>query len=274
VRAADLDGYRSITFLTDFGLQDDFVGVCHGVIRRIVPDVSIVDITHGIRPQAILQGAVVLANTVPYMPVAVHLAVVDPEVGSKRRGVAVQARDGRVYVGPDNGLLMLAADAGGVETAVELVDERYRLERVSRTFHARDVFSPAAAHLAAGVGLQELGPPVDASTLVRLAIPEPEIRGSQARTSVLAIDRFGNIQLNLRREQLDSFDLDPGDRIEIAMQLEAYYAVVANTFADAATGELILYEDSYGLYSIAISGGDAAALTAASPGDEIRLLRP
>jgi hypothetical protein len=169
---------------------------------------------------------------------------------------------------------MLAADAGAVEAAVELVDERYRLERVSRTFHARDVFAPAAAHLAAGVALAELGPSLDEATLVRLAIPGPEVRGSQARTSVLAIDRFGNVQLNLRREQLDSFELSQGDRIEITMQLEAYYAVVASTFADATAGELILYEDSYGLYSIAISGGDAAALTAATPGDEIRLSRP
>jgi S-adenosyl-L-methionine hydrolase (adenosine-forming) len=269
-----MDRYRSITFLTDFGLQDDFVGVCHGVIRRIVPDVSIVDLTHGIRPQAILQGAVVLANAIPYTPVGVHLAVVDPEVGGKRRGVAVRARDERVYVGPDNGLLMLAADAAGVDAAYELVDERYRLARVSRTFHARDVFAPAAAHVAAGVPLEDLGPRVDESTLVRLAIPAPEVRGSQARTSVLAVDRFGNIQLNLRREHLDAFPLEQGDRIEITLQLEAYYAVVASTFADAATGELILYEDSYGLYSIAISGGDAAALTAARAGDEVRLSRP
>src|SRR5215218_9728913 len=116
--------YRYITFLTDFGLQDDFVGVCHGVIKRIAPDVSVLDITHGIPPQAVLQGAVVLANAVPYMPEAVHLAVVDPDVGSDRRAVALRTRDGRAFVGPDNGLLTVAADAAGVDAAHELTETR------------------------------------------------------------------------------------------------------------------------------------------------------
>ena len=140
-----------VTFLTDFGLQDDFVGTCHGVIAGIAPDVRVIDVTHGIEPQAVLQGAIVLRNTLPYLPVGVHLAVVDPGVGGRRRAVAVRARDGRTFVGPDNGLLMLAADAAGAESAHELVDPRYRLPDVSNTFHARDIFAPAAAHLAIGV---------------------------------------------------------------------------------------------------------------------------
>src|SRR3954452_14646550 len=146
-----------ITFLTDFGLQDDFVGTCHGVIAQIAPDARVIDITHGIEPQAILQGAVVLRNTVPFMPVGVHLAVVDPDVGGDRRAVAVRTADGRTFVGPDNGLLTLAADELGVEGAHELTDERYRLREVSRTFHARDIFAPAAAHLASGVPIHDLG---------------------------------------------------------------------------------------------------------------------
>src|SRR5215217_3818364 len=160
--------YSYITFLTDFGLQDDFVGVCHGVVKRIAPGVAILDITHGIPPQASLQGAVVLANAVPCRPEAVHVAVIDPEVGGDRRAIAVRTRDGRVFVGPDNGLLLIAADAAGVDAAHELTNARYRLSRVSRTFHARDIFAPAAAHVAAGVDIAELGPPVDSATLVRL----------------------------------------------------------------------------------------------------------
>src|SRR5215218_1308255 len=251
--------YSYITFLTDFGLQDDFVGVCHGVIARVAPDVSVLDITHGIPPQAILQGAAILANTVPYMPKAVHLAVIDPEVGGDRRAIAIRTRDGCTFVGPDNGLLVPAATAAGIEAAHELTDERYRLERVSRTFHARDVFAPAAAHLAAGVGLAELGAPVDPATFVRLPFPEPEVGAGRLQATVLAVDRFGNVQLNLRREHVDGIGLEP------------YYAVVADTFADAAPGELILFEDSYGAYAIAISGGDASALTTAGPGDAIRI---
>jgi S-adenosylmethionine hydrolase len=263
--------YRYITFLTDFGLQDDFVGVCHGVIARIAPDASVLDITHGIPPQAILQGAYVLANTVPYMPQAVHLAVIDPEVGGDRRAVAIRTRDGRAFVGPDNGLLIPAAAAAGIEAAHELTNERYRLERVSRTFHARDIFAPAAAHLAAGVDVAELGAPVDPATLVRLLIREPDVGAGRLRATVLAVDRFGNVQLNVRREHVDAIGLERGDRVELVLELEAYYAILADTFADAAPGELILFEDSYGAYAIAISGGDASALTAAGPGDAIRI---
>jgi S-adenosylmethionine hydrolase len=265
--------YSYITFLTDFGLQDDFVGVCHGVIARIAPDASVLDITHGIPPQAILQGAVVLANTVSYMPRAVHLAVIDPEVGGDRRAIAIRTRDGCAFVGPDNGLLVPAAAAAGIEAAHELTNERYRLERVSRTFHARDVFAPAAAHLAAGVDLASLGAPVDPATLVRLPIPEPGVGTGHLQATVLAVDRFGNVQLNVRREDVDAIGLERGDRVELVLELDAYYAIVADTFADAAPGELILFEDSYGAYAIAISGGDASALTAAGPGDAIRISR-
>ena len=246
-----------VTFLTDFGLQDDFVGTCHGVIAGIAPDVRVIDITHGIEPQAVLQGAIVLRNTVPYMPVGVHLAVVDPGVGSHRRAVALRTRDGRLFVGPDNGLLMLAA--ADIEAAHELV--HYRLASVSRTFHARDIFSPAAAHLAAGVPLEELGPPIDPSTLVRVEVPPAD----PGHAVALVIDRFGNIATNLRREHLPA----PGTRVEVSLALDRYYAVVAETFADVATGELILYEDSYGMVTLAISNGNAARLTGAVVGDEL-----
>src|ERR671929_935574 len=155
-----------ITFLTDFGLEDDFVGTCHGVIARIAPEVRVIDITHGIRPGRVLQGALMLANTLAYMPIGVHLAVVDPGVGGSRRPLALRDGEGRLYVGPDNGLLVTAAEAGGgVAEAHELANPAYALERVSRTFHGRDLFAPAAAHLALGVPAAELGPPLDPEVL-------------------------------------------------------------------------------------------------------------
>ena len=262
----------TITFLTDFGLEDDFVGTCHGVIAGIVPDARVIDLTHGIRPQAVLQGAVVLRNTIGYLPVGVHLAVVDPGVGGDRRAVAVRTRDGRLFVGPDNGLLLLAADALGIAAAHEVSEPAYRLPNVSRTFHGRDVFAPAAAHLAAGVPLERLGPALDSAGLVRIDVPEPALVGGELAASVLAVDRFGNVATSAGREQLEQVAA-VGDRVEVRLALDSYHALVAETFADAGPGELILYEDSYGLVTLAISGGDAARLTGVVPGDELRVAR-
>jgi S-adenosylmethionine hydrolase len=261
----------SITFLTDFGLEDDFVGTCHGVMARIAPDARVIDITHGIAPQAIVQGALVLRSTMKYMPVGVHLAVVDPGVGGRRRAIAVRTADGRIFVGPDNGLLMLAADELGVEAAHELADERYRLPQVSRTFHARDVFAPAAAHLAAGVPIGELGPAVDPSELVRVDVPAPSVGKSQISATVVGVDRFGNVATNMRDEHVEGLGVARGDRVEVRLTFERYYAILADTFADAAAGELILYEDSYGLVTLAITNGNAARLTGVGDGDELRI---
>jgi S-adenosylmethionine hydrolase len=261
-----------ITFLTDFGLEDDFVGTCHGVLKRIAPDTHIIDITHGIRPGHVLQAALMLANTLPYMPPGVHLAVVDPGVGSGRRPLALRDAEGRLYVGPDNGLLIPAADCfGGVVEAHELANPEYALDSVSRTFHGRDLFSPAAAHLSLGVALGELGPPVDPEALVRLDLPEPEVGRSRIRATVLGVDRFGNIALNLSREHLDSVAIVPGMRVELAARGNRYYAVAARTFADAPTGELILYEDSYRSVAIAVSRGSAASLLGVDEGAELLL---
>ena len=156
-----------------------------------------IDVTHGIEPQAVLQGALVLASTLPYVPEGVHLAVVDPGVGSDRRAVAIRDREGRVFVGPDNGLLVPAAERGGIEGAWALENAAYRLERVSRTFHGRDVFAPAAAYIATGVMPEELGPALEPASLVRLELPAAEIREGEIRTIVLLVDRFGNAQLNV-----------------------------------------------------------------------------
>jgi len=261
----------TITFLTDFGLQDDFVGTCHGVMARIAPDARVIDITHGIPPQAILQGALVLHSTMKYMPVGVHLAVVDPGVGGHRRAIAVRTADGRSFVGPDNGLLMLSADDLGVEAAHELADERYRLPHVSRTFHARDVFAPAAAHLAAGLAIDQFGPAIDPGELVRIDVPAPSVGKSQISATVVGVDRFGNVSTNMQDSHVTSLGVARGDRVEVRLTFERYYATLADTFADAEAGELILYEDSYGLVTLAISNGNAARLTGVGVGDELRI---
>jgi S-adenosyl-L-methionine hydrolase (adenosine-forming) len=259
-----------VTFLTDFGLQDDFVGTCHGVIKQIAPETQIIDVTHGIRPGRILQGALVLANTLPYMPVGVHLAVVDPGVGGGRRPLALRDAEGRHYVGPDNGLLLPAVDRnGGLVEAYELANPAYALPSVSRTFHGRDLFSPAAAHLSLGVPLAELGPPIDPEALVRLDIPEPEVGQSRIRATVLGIDRFGNISVNLTRDHLDQASIVPGTRVELVARGERYYAVAARTFGDAGAGDLILYEDSYRHLAVAVSRGSAAELLGIEEGSEI-----
>jgi S-adenosyl-L-methionine hydrolase (adenosine-forming) len=260
-----------VTFLTDFGLQDDFVGTCHGVIKRIAPEAQIIDITHGIPPQAILQGALVLANTVPYMPVGVHLAVVDPGVGGSRRPLALRDGEGRHYVGPDNGLLVPAAERTGIEAVHELANPAYALETVSRTFHGRDLFTPAAAHLVCGVGLADLGPPLDPDALVRLDLPEPRLTETRIDATALYVDSFGNIALNLTRDHVDRAGIVPGMQIELELAGERYYAVAARTFADARPGDIILYEDSYRNMSIAINRGSAAQLLHAVPGGGVRI---
>jgi S-adenosylmethionine hydrolase len=261
-----------ITFLSDFGLQDDFVGTCHGVIKRIAPEAEIIDITHGIPPQHVLQGALVLSNTLPYMPEGVHLAVVDPGVGGHRRPLALRTGDGRFLVGPDNGLLLPAASGlGGVAAAHELANPDYALDTVSRTFHGRDLFSPAAAHLARGIPLEELGPPIDQQALVRIDVPEPEVGHNRIRATVLYVDHFGNIQLNLRRDHLEEADVHPGVRVELELMLERYYAVAARTYAEADPGDIILYEDAYRNVAVAISGGSAAEMFGVGAGDEVKI---
>jgi S-adenosylmethionine hydrolase len=263
--------HRFITFLTDFGLTDDFVGACHGVIKRIAPDAEIIDVTHGIAPQAVLQGALILRNTLRYMPEGVHLAVVDPGVGGSRRPVIVRDRGGRLFVGPDNGLLVPAADGAGIEGAHEITNSAYALEPVSRTFHGRDLFAPAAAHLALGVEPAELGPPLSLDALVRLELPEARFDDGMVEASVLFVDRFGNMQLNLTREDLETIDVVPGTRLELEFAGERYYATAARTFADARPGEIVLFEDSYRNVSIAINRGSAAEMLSAQPGQHVLL---
>jgi S-adenosylmethionine hydrolase len=260
-----------VTFLSDFGLQDDFVGTCHGVIKLIAPEAQVIDVTHGIPRQQVLQGALVLANTIPYMPVGVHLAVIDPGVGSARRALALRDEDGRMYVGPDNGLLIPAAERAGIAAAHELANPEYALESISRTFHGRDLFAPAAAHLARGVSIDALGPPIDPGALVRLDLPQPEVGPSRIAATVLYVDSFGNVALNLTRDHVAGVGIVPGTQVELELGGERFYAVAARTFADARAGDIMLYEDSYRNMSVAISNGNAAEMLHARAGQSLRI---
>ena len=231
-----------------------------------------IDITHGIPPQHVLQGALVLANTLPYMPTGVHVAVVDPGVGGERKPIALRGGDGRLYVGPDNGLLLVAADSlGGIEEAVEIANEDYMLTPVSRTFHGRDVFSPAGAHLATGVELRELGPALDPARLARLELPVAQIGTARIRATALYIDRFGNIQLNLTSQDLEKVGIVPGTKVEVEVRFERYFAVAARTFAEVRTGDIVLYEDSYRNIALAINQGNAARMFSLRVGQEVLL---
>jgi S-adenosyl-L-methionine hydrolase (adenosine-forming) len=242
------------------------------VIKRIAPEAEVIDITHGIPPQHVLQGALVLANTLPYMPVGIHLAVVDPGVGGGRKALALRGAGGRHYVGPDNGLLIVAAERlGGVEEAVELANPELMLAPVSHTFHGRDVFAPAAARLALGTPLADFGPSVDAGALVRLELPQPDVGGSRVRATVLYIDRFGNVHLNVTSGDLERVGIVAGTRVEVEVAFERFFAVAARTFTDVRTGHVVLYEDAYRNVSLAITSGNAAEVFGTRVGQELRL---
>lgn len=266
-------GYDWITFTSDYGLEDHFVGVCHGVMTRVAPGARVLDVTHAVAAQDVRQGALLLAQAVPFLPRAVHLAVVDPGVGTGRGMVAIRA-GGQVLVGPDNGLLLWAAGAlGGVDRAVALQNPAYRLEPVSRTFHGRDVFAPAAAHVAAGVDVGELGPEVDPGRLVRLEGEAARVDDGKASAAVVAVDHFGNLALGLRREELERAGVAVGDQVEVRAAGRAHRAVVGETFASATVGELVLYEDSFGSLAVAVNQGRAADRLGAGAGAPVEILR-
>jgi S-adenosyl-L-methionine hydrolase (adenosine-forming) len=261
-----------VTLLTDYGRDDDFVGVCHGVIRSIDPDVQIVDITHGIRRYAVRQGAIVLRNTLPYMPVGVHVAVVDPQVGTERRAVALRTADGRILVGPDNGLLSLAWErCGGVEMAVDVTRSPHRLEPVSATFHGRDIFAPVAARLAAGAELADAGDPLEPEALAAVDLPAPRHEDGGIVAHALVMDRFGNAGLNVDHDDLAGSGITLGGGVELEVGGERYLATYAQTFADVKPGELLVYQDAYRTLAVAINRGDAAGTLALRPDVEVRL---
>jgi S-adenosylmethionine hydrolase len=245
----------TITFSSDYGPTDHYVGVCHAVIARIAPDAAVIDIAHGLRN--VRHGGAVLAQSLPFAPSGVHLAIVDPGVGTSRRAVAVVAADGSILVGPDNGLLPPGADAlGGIESVYELTNPSYRLDALSSTFHGRDVFAPAAAHLAGGVAPEDLGP--RAGDLVRLEPATVEVSDGSLRSDVLFVDWYGNVELAATAADLDRSGLSGA--VFVSSRAGSFPARVGRTFADAPPGELVVYVASAGNAAVARNGGSASAL--------------
>lgn len=260
---------RTVTFLSDYGLGDDFVGVCHAVIARIAPDARVIDLTHGVPRHDVRTGALTLSRALPYTPAGIHLAVVDPEVGAERRAVAIRcAQEDRVLVGPDNGLLMPAASAlGGAVEAVDIGRSPHRLEPLAATFHGRDIFAPVAAHLAAGAPLSGAGDPLGVDELTPLLLPTPVIVDGAVEAHALAVDGFGNVQLDVSHELLAGSGLKLGRPVLINRERAQY----ARTFADVAPGELLLYEDAYRTLALAVNRGSAAQRLGLGPDDTVVL---
>jgi S-adenosylmethionine hydrolase len=263
-----------ISFLSDYGRQDEFVGVCHGVIQRIAPGAIVIDLTHDVPSHDVTAGALALERAIAYLPKGVHLAIVDPGVGGERRSVALRGHDGSLLVGPDNGLLWPAAEAcGGVEAAVDIGAGPYRLEPVSATFHGRDLFAPVAAQLARGAFLEEAGEAVDPASLTRLALPAPDISEGHVRARVLAVDRFGNLQLNLRAEDMRAAGFKPGERLEVLSRRRTGEALYGRTFADVGPRQAVIVEDSSGRIAVAVNQGTAAGALGVASDAEL-LLQP
>jgi len=261
-----------VSLLSDFGLRDPSAAICKGVVWGIAPDALVLDISHEVTKFHVRDGALLLWCALPYLPVGAHVAVVDPGVGTGRLAVAIQVARGDVLVGPDNGILIPGAERlGGIVAVHELTSSLYRLPVVTSTFHGRDLFAPAAAHLANGVPLEELGPSLAADALVRLDLPVPRFSEGTIDAVALFVDSFGNIALNLTRDDIEGVGVVPGTRLELELDDERYYAVAARTFADARTGDVILYEDSYRNMCVAISGGNAASLLHAEPGQNLQI---
>jgi S-adenosylmethionine hydrolase len=262
-----------ITFLSDYGHDDDFVGVCHGVIASLCPQARVIDLGHGIPRHDVRAGALVLRGSLPFTPPGVHLAVVDPDVGAARRAVALRvAEDARLLVGPDNGLLMLAADAfGGVVEAADIGRSPFRLEPVSATFHGRDLFAPVAAQLAGGAALSETGDPCDPDALVRVELPRPRREDGVIVAHAMYVDRFGNVQLNVSHDDLDGAGLRLGKPVTVQAGDARQTAHYGRTFADVAPGALLLYEDAHRTLALAVSRGSAAGRLEVTVDDELRL---
>ena len=254
----------TISLLTDFGLQDEFVGVMKGVIWGIAPDVHIADITHAVPPQNVLHGALVLGRVYRYFPAgSIHLAVVDPGVGTARRGIALRVGE-HTFVGPDNGLFSVPLSSGAQVEAVSLDNPAYRLPAVSRSFHGRDVFAPAAAHLARGVALKELGEPV--SDPVILEIPRPLRIANVWNAQVLLVDAFGNLITNLTEA-----DLQGQVVAEVRCQGQVIQGVEV-TFGSRRPGELLAMFDSSGSLSLCVVNGSAAERLGTGAGARVEVL--
>ena len=265
-----------ISFLSDFGHEDEFVGVVHGVIARIAPEVRVIDITHGIRRGDIHGGALALTRAVQFMPDGVFLAVVDPGVGTDRRAIAARTPVG-VFVGPDNGILAPAvAMVGGADLIVSLEDERFRLPAPGATFHGRDVFGPAAAVVASGqADVSDLGPALAPDTIQPLLVPLAEPAGNGGvKATVLWVDTFGNVQFNIASEDLERLQLAPGDDVLMSHNTLDHRVGWGESYGSVEEGEAVFHVDSHGQIALAVRGESAAEVFEIAAGDSVVIGRP
>jgi S-adenosylmethionine hydrolase len=247
-----------VTFLSDYGLDDHLVGVCKGVIARIAPHVRIIDVCHQVRPQDVALGGEMLAEAWPYLPAGVHLALVDPFASTHSRGIAVRCADGALVVAPDNGLASRAWDvSGGVVEAYELAESRWWAPSPSRSFRGRDVFAPVAAHLANGVAIDELGPRLEPSSLIRSRSAEPRVHGDHVHGEIRMVDHFGNLALNLRRSDLEAAGIQLGDLVELRAGGRTFEVPFALSFGDVPVGRTVVCEDSFRAITVAVNSGRA-----------------
>ena len=264
-----------LTFLSDFGFEDAFLGVCKGVIARTAPEVRVIDVLHLVSPQDVEQGAVVLAGALPYLPSpAVHLALVDPFRSVPVRAVAVRTGDGSVFVAPDNGLTSQAWDlAGGAQQAHALDDESLWLSTKARTFRARDVYSPVAARLAAGLPVERVGSAVDVGELTRIEQRPPSVDDDHVHAEVVQVDHFGNLTLNVHRTDLEAAGIALGDQLELRCGGKSVTVPFCLTYGEVARGRLAVCEDSFRTVTIAVNGGSAATALRARRADPLVLGR-
>ncbi len=262
---------RPICFISDYGISGVLVGTCKGVIAEIAPRSPVIDVTHSVPGFDVIRGAETLRHATRYMPEdAVYLAVVDPGDKTRRRALAAEVRSGAYLVGPDNGLLLPAAEAlGGIARAVHLSNPSYHRQPVSSTFHGRDVFSPVAAHLAAGANLDDLGEQVNPASMISLDFPgfrrEP---GGGLAAEIIDIDRFGNARLSVMQEELS---LGYGTHLAVGVRDEVMEARYVETFGASEGGDLVLVPDSHWRLSLAVNRGNAARALLLSVGDQVRI---
>lgn len=277
--------YDWLTFTSDYGLDDSFVGVCKGVIAQTAPHVRIIDVCHHIPAHDVASGAGVLATAMPYLPVAVHLALVDPlaaTTGSRsgasghaaHRGVVIAVGDGSLFVGPDNGLLSQAWDArGGVTAAWEISNAELWRHPVHRTFRGRDIFAPVAAHLATGHDPADVGDEIPADSLVRLQLREPRVDHGEVHGEVRGVDHFGNASLNIARSDLEAAGIGFGDNVELRCNGRSYTMPFFPTYGEVGAGRLILCEDSFRTIMLAVNGGSASRTLRIGRGDPVVVAR-
>ena len=264
--------FETVSFLSDYGLADEFVGVVKSVVRSLAPHARVIDISHEVPAHDVRAGSLTLVRSVQYLAPGVVLAVVDPEVGTERRAIAVEVGEGEaVFVGPDNGLLAPAVSmVGGANRAVELTSAAHHLPAPSVTFAGRDVFAPVTAHLCNGSDLFELGDPIDPFSLRPGLVPLSRVEDGRLYAQVLWVDRFGNVQLNAGAEDIDAY----GDRVSVQTRGQVRTGRRVATYAEARPGELGVVIDSYGLVSLALDRAPAAEELGLNPGDEVVLAPP